>query len=120
MRRILLAAVTACCLFTILFAVQFRLDLIPRDDRLTLAECFTDKIRLREVLRQKAAVRRARELLESGSPDSAISVLENTSAARPDRDVLSTLAAAYRGKARPADAKKTDEQWNRLMQSRLW
>jgi hypothetical protein len=120
MRRILLAAVTACCLFTILFAIQFRLDLIPRDDRLTPAECFTDKIQLREVLRQKAAVRRAYELLDSGSPDSAIAVLENTSAARPDRDVLSTLTAAYRRTGRPADAQKTEEQWNRLMQSRLW
>lgn len=119
-RFAVMAAVAACCLFTILFAIQFRLDLIPRDDRLTPAECFADKLRLRQVHRQKLAVQRAQDLLQRGSPDAAVATLEKAELCGEDRDVLSTLSAAYRASGREADARKTDIQWNRLMQSRLW
>jgi len=120
MRRTILAAVAACCLFTILFAVQFRLDLIPRYDRLTATECFTGKFRLREVRRQKLAVQRARDLLGQGSPDAAVATLENAEAYGEDRDVLLALSAAYRASGREADAHKAADRWNALMQSRLW
>jgi hypothetical protein len=120
MRMAIMAAVIACCLFTILFAVQFRLDLIPRAGRLTAAECFTGKFRLRAVHRQKMAVQRARELLRQGLPDAAVATLENAQAYGEDRDVLLALSEAYHASGREADAHRTADQWNRLMQSRLW
>jgi hypothetical protein len=120
MRGIVVVAVAACCLFTSLFAVQFRLDLIPRMERLTAAECFTDKFRLREVRRQKLAVQRAADLLRQGSPDAAVATLENAAAYGEDRDVLLALSAAYQASGREADAHKAAGRWSALMQSRLW
>ncbi|MGA2184819.1 MAG: hypothetical protein ABSH47_17505 [Bryobacteraceae bacterium] len=120
MRITVMAAVAACCLFSILFAVQFRLDLIPRGDRLTAAECFAGKFRLREVRRQKLAVQRARDLLRQGSPDAAVATLENAEAYGEDRDVLLALSTAYQASGREADAHKAADRWSRLMQSRLW
>jgi hypothetical protein len=119
-RPLLMAAVAVCCLFTVLFAIQFRLDLIPRNDRLTAAECFTDKLRLYAVYKQKVAVKQARDLLLHGSPEAAVATLEKAQAYGENREVLSTLSAAYHATGRDADARRSAGQLDRLVQARLW
>jgi hypothetical protein len=121
MRAIVAVVAVACCLFAVLFAIQFRLDLILRHDRLTAAECFTDKLRLLQVKRRKLAVQQAETLLAQGSAAAAVQTLESAEKAYGDnRDLLSALSKAYRASGREADAEHAEKQWEILMQSRLW
>lgn len=120
-RRIAIAGIVACCMFAALFALQFRLDLVPRDDQLTVAECFTDKLRLPQVRRRKLVVQKAQDLMQQGSPEAAVQSLED--AARTygvDRDLLSVLAKAYRKSGREAEADSIDKQRQALMASKLF
>lgn len=120
-RGIITAVAVAFCLFAVLFAIQFRLDLIMRHDRLTAAECFTDKFRLLQVKRRKLAVQQAETLLAQGSAEAAVRALESAERAYGDnRDLLSALSKAYRAIGRQADAEHAGRQWEMLMQSRLW
>jgi hypothetical protein len=120
--RLITICVTAvCCLFTSLFAVQTRLDLIPRGERLTAAECFTDKLRILQVRRRKVAVQQARNYLQQGSADAAVRTLERAADLYgSDREVWNVLRTAYRAAGRTAQAENADQQWQRVMQSRLW
>jgi hypothetical protein len=119
--RVTISLIAACCLFTSLFAVQFRLDLIPRSERLTAAECFTDKLRILQVRRRKAAVQQARNYLQQGSADAAVQTLERAADLYgSDRDVWKVMSAAYRAAGRTPDAENADRQWQKVMQSRLW
>ena len=119
--RVTIALVTVCCLFTTLFAVQYRLLLIPRNERLTAAECFTDKLRILQVRRRKAAVQQARDYLQQGSVDAAIRALEQAKDRYgTDRDVWDVIRVAYWAAGRTPEAENADRQWQRVMQSRLW
>jgi hypothetical protein len=120
MRTAVIAGTVACSLFSVISAVQFRLDLVPRDDRLTLSEYLTDKLRLREVRRRKVAVKEAESLLERGSPADAARVLETAEFYGPDRDVLRDLSKAYREGGDPLKAQQVDQQLQLLVQNRLF
>ena len=120
-RELTAAAAVACCGFTMLSAIQARLDLVPGNERLTPAEGFSDKLRLLQVRRRKAAVQRAEGLLASGSADAAVQTLEGAAAAYgEDRYVLGALSRAYRASGREADAENAEGRGNRLMASRLF
>jgi predicted Zn-dependent protease len=120
--RVAVIAVTPLlCLFTSLFAVQFRLDLIPRHERLTIAECFTDKLNLVQARRRKVAVQQAEALLQQGLTDSAVKSLEQTANTYGrNRDVLNAMRKAYRAAGNTAEAENTEWQWEALQQSRMW
>jgi hypothetical protein len=121
LRGMIAGLTVVLCLFSCLFALQFRLDLIPRQDRLTAPELFTDKLRLPQVIRRKTAVRRAEALLREGSASAAAQILERAAASYgASRDVLDALRRAYRANGQAAEADKADRQWEALMQSRLW
>jgi hypothetical protein len=119
LRRGLVAAIAACCIFTMLFAVQYRLDLIPNNETLTSSELFTDKLRLLQVRRRKHAALTARLLLSRGQASDAVLVLEQATSLGDDRDVLGAMGSAYRAKgddrlARAADLKVQefrDSRW---------
>jgi hypothetical protein len=96
LRRTLVAAVAACCIFTMLFAVQYRLNLIPNNETLTFSEIFTDKLRLLQVRRRKSAANTARWLLSKGHAFDAVILLEQAATLGDDRDVLSAMGSAYR------------------------
>jgi hypothetical protein len=108
-----------CCVFSLLFAVQFRLDLIPKSQTLTAKEIFSDKIHLLQVRRQKVAVNRALKLVQEGDVATAIQMLENAQSLGEDRDVLSALAMAYKAGGRTAEAEDAEGRLRRLLDSRL-
>ena len=118
-RRGLVVALAACCIFTTLFAVQYRLNLIPNNETLTFSELFTDKLRLPQVRRRKKAAYTARWLLSQGRALDAVILLEQAEALGDDRDVLSAMGSAYRaegdqGLAMVADVKVKefrDSRW---------
>jgi hypothetical protein len=108
-----------CCIFTLLFAAQFRLDLIPKSQTLTTKEIFSDKLHLLQVRRQKVAANAATKLVKEGNTALAIQMLENARAMGVDRDVLGALAAAYRASGRNEEAEKTEAELKKLLDSIL-
>ena len=105
-RRTLSAAAAVCCIFTSLFAIQFRLDLVPTETRLTSSELFYDKIHLVGVRQRKASTKLAVAALKEGNPEEAIRILEPLRSLGEDRNVEMYLEKAYRaaGKTEQADA----------------
>ena len=94
-RRALVAACAACCIFTSLFAIQFRLDLIPKGTQLTFNELITDKFHLLRARQRKAAVAQARSFMANGDYVLAVRLLEDTQNLGEDRDVYQVLSQAY-------------------------
>ena len=88
--------ILACCSFTVLFAIQYRLDLVPRSARLTFSECFSDKFHLPRVRERKREVEQARAKFASGDAGGAARELEKASRLGEDRELLELLCAAYR------------------------
>ena len=107
-RRCLVAACAVCCLFTGLFAIQYRMDLVPTAVPLNFTELVTDKFRLPEVRKRKLAVAQARDLLKRGDAEAAIRVLEPTVAYGEDREVDQVLEESYRAIGKPAEADAVD------------
>jgi len=114
-------ACTVCfVVFTCLFMVQFRLDLVPRNERLTVAEAFGDKLHLLRVKSRKAAVMSAERDIKNSNFPSAVQTLEAAKAAYgEDRDVLGALVSAYRAAGRAAEAARAERRLQALLNSRL-
>jgi predicted Zn-dependent protease len=113
------AAAAACCLFSVLFAVQFRLDLIPKLDRLTPSELFADKFNIRRILRQRVAAQRADVLISGGAPEQAVSILQGA-ADPPNPDVLSELSKAFRALGQENNAREAEKTLRDLRETRLY
>jgi hypothetical protein len=118
-RIVAATAAAVCCLFSVLFAVQFRLDLIPKLDRLTPAELFTDKFSMPRVRRQKLAAQQADDLISRGSPEQAIRILQPV-AYPPEADVLSELSKAYRAMGEEGKAQEAGDRLRELREARLY
>ena len=52
-RAVLVASVGACCIWTTLFAAQYRLDMVPRQGTLTSSELFWDKLFLKDAYERR-------------------------------------------------------------------
>jgi len=118
--RILVATVAAvCCVFSVLFAVQFRLDLIPKLDRLTPAELFADKLNMFQVRRQTLAAQQADNLIFGGAPAQAVKILQ-AAADPPNPGVLSELTKAYRAMGQETKAQETEKRLHELLGTRLF
>ena len=95
--------------YTGIFAIQYRLDLVPTAVPLNFTEMITDKFRLFQVRERKAALAKARILLTNNKdPIAAIRILESTSSLGEDREVESVLAAAYRAAGQPDRAENVE------------
>jgi hypothetical protein len=111
----------ACVLYTFLFAVQYRLDLLPRRDWLTSDELVRDKIFLRQAYERQKHVRLAKALLGEGRPDRAIEVLESAQRRHGDsRFLLQSLTDAYRATGRQHEAEQARQRLQALLDRRLY
>jgi hypothetical protein len=121
MRGLVATLAVACCLFSSLFAIQFRLDLIPRSETLTAGEAFGDKLHLMAARRRKAAILQAGDLLKQGSADAAVKTLvEAEQAYGKNRELLSELKNAYLADGRAAEAEETGRQLDALLETRMF
>ena len=118
--QILLAAATAmACLFTMLFMVQYRLDLIPKGERLTTGEYLGDKLRILTARKRKIEVLRAEKLLHDGQPAAAAAALETASARYGgDRELLEALEQAYRASGQTTEMSNAEARLDVLMRTR--
>jgi len=107
--------------FTLLFAVQYRLDLIPRNNRLTAREAFGDKLHLEEAVKRRAAFLAASGEMKAGDYQAAVRTLESAKAAYgADRELLEALASADRGAGSPAKVAMAKQQLRALLNSQLF
>jgi hypothetical protein len=109
-----------CCIFTSLFAIQLRLDLMPTETTLTFSELVTDKLRLPAVRRRRAATRQAQDLLAKGDPNSAVRVLEDVQGLGEDRNVYASLEKAYRAAGNTAQADAVALRSRQFLESCLY
>jgi predicted Zn-dependent protease len=108
-------------LYTFLFAVQYRLDFLPRRDWLTSDELVRDKIFLRQAYERQKHVRLAKALLGEGRPDRAIEVLESAQRRHGDsRFLLQSLTDAYRATGRQREAEQARQRLQALLDRRLY
>lgn len=119
LRGILIASALCCCVFSSLFAIQYRLDLLPSGETLTPREIFSDKVHLIRVRSQKKAASRAQQLLAANDAGSAVPILEDAASRGDDRDVLATLVRAYRAKGDLPHAQQAEIRWKRYLDTRL-
>lgn len=120
LRRGLAVVCFVCCVFTSVFAVQYRFDLVPTETTLTFSELVTDKLRLPAVKERKAAARQALELLTAGDSESAIRILRGAQSLGEDRTVDQYLEKAYRAAGNTAEADAAALRSRKFLDSRLY
>lgn len=70
-RRGTLIAAAAATVWALAFGVQYRLDMVPKNDRLTASELLLDKIAVKRAWSRRKMAVAAEEHLEGGQPDRA-------------------------------------------------
>jgi hypothetical protein len=73
----LAVAATGCTIFTLLFAAQMRLDLIPAAERLSLQQMFSDKVHLGRARERRKATAEAQQHLQEGKAAQAFAFAQN-------------------------------------------
>jgi hypothetical protein len=119
-RRVLVALILVCCVFTVLFAVQLRFDLIPSSETLTVKEMFLDKLQLPAIRQQKIATRRAEAFLAAGDAKSALETLDAAASNGDDRDVLALQVKVYRVVGNRERAEEVEGRLKRYLDTRLY
>jgi len=119
-RRGMTVACALCCVFTSLFAIQFRMDLVPTETPLTFSELVTDKLRLPQVRRRRAAAKQAVALMAKGDAAGAVRILEDARRFGEDRNVDMYLAQAYRAAGMKEQADAADLKYRKLLDSTLF
>jgi hypothetical protein len=108
-----------CSAYTFLFAAQYRLDMVPKEDRLTARELIGDKLSPRQAWRRRAAWDEARSVARQDPARGAALAEEAWARYGPDRNLLGLMAEAH-GRAGDAEGRRRAEQeLERLLAARL-
>jgi cytochrome c-type biogenesis protein CcmH/NrfG len=120
--RVFLGIVAVVCtVYSLVFALQYRMDLLPRQDWLTSEELARDKIFLRQAVQRQAEVRVANALLRDGHSSRALEVLQNAGRRYGDsRFLLEALAEAYTREGKQRQAEETRLRLKTLLDRRLY
>lgn len=123
-KRLFLIALCALWLlsavFSTIFAVQYRLGLVPQCDRLTFRELFTDKLFLRTALRREAAFRKALSAAKQGDAGKALKLLEQASCRYgTTRMGLEAAREIHRLLGNTEDEAVAIQELNELLETRL-
>jgi predicted Zn-dependent protease len=101
--------------------VQYRLDLLPKQDWLTIDEWVYDKIFLKQVYDRQRQVQLAIALLQQERPASAIDLLENAERRYGDsRFLLEVLNRAYKAMGNEQEAERVRLRLQALLDRRLY
>ncbi len=108
-------------MWSLAFAVQYRLDLIPKNDRLTFNELTTDKFHITRALHRKRMTDKARIDLKAGRSAAAVERLLDTSVLLgEDRESLKLLILTLRDLGKEEDALAAEQRLQELLDSRLY
>jgi hypothetical protein len=120
-RRVTLGLGAACAVFTLAFGVQYRLDLVPKRDRLTLDELFADKAHLPRALSRHRAAAAAKALIDQGHfADAATQIGIAKRAFGPGRELLQMEVDVYRRLGDAPGESAARAALDRLLASRLF
>jgi hypothetical protein len=115
------SVILLCGLYTVLFAAQYRLDLLPRNDRLVAAELIRDKFFMREAEARAHSAAQAAALLKKGMPADAVDLLNGAILQHgQDRILLKTLAQAYSAAGDGTAAQETNGRVQQFLEKRLF
>ena len=115
-----LVVASACAAFTLLFGIQYRLDLVPKNDRLTAGELLFDKVQFATAWKRHRAVLEAKTLVEADRIGEAIAQIERARhALGASREILQAEVAACE-KAHDARCHLAGVELDRLLASRLF
>jgi hypothetical protein len=121
MRRTCAALTGISVLYTLAFAAQFRLDMIPRKGPLTMAELFGDKLFFGRAYARRTAHNRVTALMQNRdyrqAETAAKQAIENY---QEDRFLLADLQDASIGAGDPAEAAIARGRLNRMLDHRLY
>lgn len=121
LRKVILLLCIIFSLYTIIFALEFRLDMIPRNDRLTFNELITDKVFFKSAWKRHKGYIEARKALESSDPKRAVkSALETVDALGFDRNLAGLLAQAYKNIGNKAEELRAQRILKEILGSRLF
>ena len=87
-----------CIVYSLLFAVQYRLDLIPKDDRLTVRELLVDKVGIKSAIARHQEYLGVRDSLEAGKVSRAAVMGAAAQRQYPDDRMLQDLVDQIRRK----------------------
>jgi hypothetical protein len=119
-RVVLGALIAACSAYTVLFAAQYRLDLVPKEDRLTAQELVGDKLSPRRAWQRRQAWQEASRVAERDPGRGAALAQEAVARYGPDRALLGLMAE---GRGRAGDAagrQQAEQELQRLLDARLY
>lgn len=120
-RRAVWALVGLCAAFSLTFAVQYRLDLVPKNDRLTFQELLTDKLLLPRAISRGRAATAAQADLAAGRAEAALARLRAALAqGGPDRRLLELLAQAESALGHHQAAAEAQARLAALLERRLY
>jgi hypothetical protein len=119
-RAAILAGGTLCVAYTLAFAVQYRLELLPRRERLTAQEMLWDKVHLYQAVRRHRAAAACEEEMES-DPRNAVAAIEKAIAGfGADRQLLRLLADARERAGDLEGQRLAQDQLQHMLASRLF
>jgi len=120
-RAIAWGAVAAAALFTSLFAVQFRFDLLPKDDSLTPSELLTDKFRMRQSSARRRLAHRCEEVEGTTDGERCVALLEDgLRRFGEDRFLLEALVDAERAAGNARGEAGAQARLNAFLARRLF
>jgi len=118
---LLCVVVAFCALYSTVFAAQYRLDLIPKNDRLLSRELIHDKLYMRQAYARSRSAQRGEALIKKGDAAGAtVSLNKSLVQYGDDRTLLKALAEAYAADGNTAAAEETRERLAKLLDKRLF
>jgi hypothetical protein len=107
--------------YSTLFAAQYRLDLLPKNDRLLASELIHDKLFMRQAYARSRSAQRGAELIQTGDAAGAtVSLNRSLAQYGDDRSLLKTLQEAYTAEGNIPAAEETQERLQKLLARRLF
>jgi hypothetical protein len=119
-RFAILGLAVLCAAYTVVFAAQYRLELVPRRDRLTLQEILWDKVQVGRVWHRRQAEKAGSARLETDPRETARSVEAAIEAYGPDRRLLQLLVKARDRAGDVEGRRRAEDALQRLLDSRLF
>ena len=112
-------ALALCIGYTSIFAVQFRMDWIPKNSTLTMNELLWDKVGVLSLVQRNRTRTQAIEALNRGLPLDAIAVLDRVRGDGQDRQIEAVLSIAYRRVGDIRAAETAEKNFRAILDSRL-
>lgn len=120
LRRCLYGAGAMCAVYTLLFAVQYRLDLVPKGDRLTAGELIVDKLFLARAAQRKSASLEASRMLASDARKAAELAYRAGGQLGYDREILKVILESEKRRGSPRAIAQAQASLDKVLKSRLF